>query len=137
MGAAATAAISNTDYFIYVVAMNYLTIFSGVLFLLAFILMGLVAQRVQRVFEVRTSWPLFFVGPVGALVYSVYTIVHGSGPTASGEALAAERWLAYGIFLLGSMTCWWGIRSFFNALRAIDAEGRQVREKHAAGTPRA
>jgi len=137
MGPATAMTISTADYFIYVVAMNYLTIFSGVLFLLAFILMGLVAQRVQRVFEVRTSWPLFFVGPVGALVYSVYTIVHGSGPTASGEALAAERWLAYGIFLLGSMTCWWGIRSFFNALRAIDAEGRQVREKHAAGTPRA
>jgi len=132
MGPVAASTISNTDYFIYVVAMNYLTIFSGVLFLLAFILVGLVAQRVQRVFDVHTSWPLFFVGPVGALVYSVYTIVHGSGPTASGEALALERWLAYGIFLIGSMACWWGIRSFFDALRAIDAEGRRVREKHAA-----
>ena len=130
MGPATTMTISTADYFIYVVAMNYLTIFSGVLFLLAFILMGLVAQRVQRVFDVRTSWPLFFVGPVGALVYSVYTIVHGGGPTGSGEALALERWLAYGIFLVGSMACWWGIRSFFDALRLLEAEGRRVREKH-------
>ena len=122
--------ISNTDYFIYVVAMNYLTIFSGVLFLLAFILLGLVAQRIQRVFGIRTSWPLFFVGPVGALVYSVYTIVHGSGPTASGEALALERWLAYGFFLVGSMACWWGVRSFFGALRSLEAEGMRARERH-------
>jgi hypothetical protein len=134
---AAASTISNADYFIYVVAMNYLTIFSGVLFLLAFILMGLVAQRIQRVFEVRTSWPLFFVGPVGALVYSVYTIVHGSGPTASGEALALERWLAYGIFLVGSMACWWGIRSFFNALRLIEAEGKKAREKRSGGVSNA
>lgn len=132
----AGAAISTTNYFIYVVAMNYLTIFSGVLFLLAFILMGLVAQRIQRVFDTRTSWPLFFVGPVGALVYSVYTIVHGGGPTGSDEALALERWLAYGIFLIGSMACWWGIRSFFNALRAIEVEGRKVMEKHEGGGTR-
>jgi len=99
--------------------------------------MGLVAQRVQRVFDVRTSWPLFFVGPVGALVYSVYTIVHGSGPTASGEALALERWLAYGIFLVGSMTCWWGIRRFYDAMRSLEDEGRRVRQKHGPGGPHA
>jgi len=137
MNPTAVPAISATDYLIYVVAMNYLTIFSGVLFLLAFILMGLIAQRVQRVFGVRTSWPLFFVGPVGALVYSVYTIVHGGGPTASGEALALERWLAYGIFLVGSIACWWGIRSFYNSIRSLEAEGRKVAEKYSGIVPRA
>lgn len=124
------SSFSPTDYLIYVVAMNYLTIFSGVLFLLAFIMLGLVALRIHRVFGVRTGWPLFFVGPVGALVYSVYTIVHGGGPTASGEALAAERWIAYGVFLLGSALCWWGLRLFYGSLRVLDGEGRKAKEKY-------
>jgi len=127
----AATAFTAGDYLLYIVAMNYLTIFSGVLFLLAFIMLGLIALRVHRVFAVGTGWPLFFVGPVGALVYSVYTIVHGGGPTTSGEALAAERWIAYGVFLLGSVTCWWGLRIFYGALRSLEAEGRKIRARHA------
>ncbi len=120
-------ALTDADYLIYVVAMNYLTIFSGVLFLLAFILMGLVALRVSRVFGVSTSWPLFFIGPVGALVYSVYTIVHAGGSGGSAKAVAAERWLAYSVFLIGGAVCWWGVRSFWRALQSLIAEGKRIR----------
>jgi hypothetical protein len=136
VGSSATA-FSDSGYLLYVVTMNYLTIFSGVLFLLAFIMLGLVALRINRVFSVSTGWPLFFVGPVGALVYSVYTIVHGGGPAASSQALAVERWLAYGVFLLGSALCWWGVRRFYVALRGLEAEGRKAAEKHAQTVTRA
>lgn len=122
---------TDREYLIYVVVTNYLTIFSGVLFLLAFILMGLIALRVSRVFGVNTQWPLLFVGPVGAIVYSVYTIVHGGGPTGSKEAYALERWIAYGAFLACGLLCWWGILMFYRALGVLMREGRDVRKKYA------
>lgn len=118
--------LSDADYLVYVVLTNYLTIFSGVLYLLAFILVGLVAMRFSRVFAVRISWPLMFAGPVGALVYSVYTIVHGGGPTGSKGALALERWIAYGSFLGCGILCWWGVRQFHHALDRLIREGRQL-----------
>ena len=119
--------LSDADYVLYVVVTNYLTIFSGVLFLLAFILLGLVALRVSRVFEVKVYWPLLFAGPVGALVYSVYTIVHGAGPTGSKGAYALERWIAYGAFLGCGILCWWGVRMFWRALERLIREGNQIK----------
>lgn len=121
----------DREYLIYVVIANYLTIFSGVLFLLAFILLGLIALRVQRVFGANTHWPLLFVGPVGAIVYSVYTIVHGGGPTGSKEAYALERWIAYGAFLACGGLCWWGVLKFYAALGALLREGKDVGKKYA------
>ncbi len=118
--------LSDADYLIYVVMTNYLTIFSGVLYLLAFIMVGLIAQRFSRVFGVRTHWPLMFAGPVGALVYSVYTIVHGGGPTGSQGVLSLERWIAYGSFLGCGVLCWWGVRKFWLALESLVREGRQL-----------
>jgi hypothetical protein len=122
---------TDREYLIYVVVTNYLTIFSGVLFLLAFILLGLIGLRLSRVFGVNTSWPLLFVGPVGAIVYSVYTIVHGGGPTGSKEAYALERWIAYGAFLTCGVLCWWGVFMFHRALGVLMKEGRQVKKKYA------
>ena len=127
---------SDADYLIYVVAMNYLTIFSGVLFLLAFILLGLVALRFTRVFGVKTYWPLFFIGPLGALVYSVYTIVHGGGPSGSAAAYVAEKWIAYCVFLLGGVVCLLGMRRLWMALGQLKKEGRKVAERYAQGTGR-
>jgi hypothetical protein len=122
---------NDREYLLFVVLTNYLTIFSGVLFLLAFILLGLIALRVSRVFGVRTHWPLLFVGPVGAIVYSVYTIVHGGGPTGSKQAYALERWLAYGAFLVCGLLCWWGVLRFYRALGALAKEGAEVKKKYA------
>lgn len=121
---------TDREYLLYVVLANYLTIFSGVLFLLAFILLGLIALRVARVFGVRTHWPLLFLGPVGAIVYSVYTIVHGAGPSGSKEAFILERWIAYGSFLICGVLCWWGVRRFYSALGGLIAEGRKVRDRY-------
>ena len=121
----------DREYLLYVVLTNYLTIFSGVLFLLAFILLGLIALRVTRVFGVPTSWPLLFIGPVGAIVYSVYTIVHGGGgATGSKEAYAAERWIAYSAFLLCGVLCWWGVARFHRALTMLAREAREVEKKY-------
>ena len=122
---------SDREYLLFVVLTNYLTIFSGVLFLLAFILLGLLALRISRVFGVATSWPLLFIGPVGAIVYSVYTIVHGGGgATGSKEAYAAERWIAYGAFLLCGILCWWGVARFHRALVLLWREGREVAKRY-------
>lgn len=121
---------SDREYFVYVVLTNYLTIFSGVLFLLAFILLGLLALRVARVFAVRTHWPLVFLGPVGAIMYSVYTIVHGGGPSGSKEAYAMERWVAYGAFLAGGLLCWWGVSMFYRSLGALLRSGRDIRSRY-------
>ena len=121
---------TDREYLVFVVLTNYLTIFSGVLFLLAFILLGLIALRVARVFAVRTRWPLLFMGPVGAIVYSVYTIVHGAGPTGSKEAYTLERWIAYGSFLACGVLCWLGVRAFYQALGTLMREGRKVRDKY-------
>ncbi len=119
--------LTDIQYLLYVVLMNYLTIFSGVLYLLAFILMGLVALRVGKVFSVRTYWPLMFLGPIGALVYSVYTIVHGSGASGSSQAYMMEqRLVAYGAFLVCGILCWWGMRKFWKALEGLIKEGRAV-----------
>jgi hypothetical protein len=131
----------DRTYLLYVVVTNYLTIFSGVLFLLAFIVLGLIALRVSRVFGVRTAWGWLFAGPVGALVYSVYTIVHrapaglggGSqdvGPTGSQAAYALERWIAYGAFVACGVLCWWGMYRFYRALDALEREGREVKKKY-------
>jgi len=57
------AKLSDAEYVLYVVVTNYLTIFSGVLYLLAFILLGLVAMRVSRVFEVKINWGLLSRDP--------------------------------------------------------------------------
>lgn len=122
---------TDRDYFLYVVVTNYLTIFSGVLFLLAFILLGLLALRVTRVFGVKTHWPLLFLGPVGAIMYSVYTIVHGGGPSGSKEAYAMERWVAYGAFLVCGLLCWWGVFRFYRSLGALAREGRDVKGRYA------
>ena len=119
--------LSDTDYLLYVVLTNYLTIFSGVLYLLAFILLGLVALRLTRVFGVKIHWPLLFAGPVGALIYSVYTIVHGSGPAGSEGAYALERWVAYGAFVGCGVLCWWGVHMFSRALEKLVREGNQIR----------
>ena len=121
--------LSQNEYLLYVVLTNYLTIFSGVLFLLAFILLGLVALRVSRVFGVRTAWPLMFLGPVGAIVYSVYTIVHGSAGGTHG-AFVLERLVAYGAFLGCGVLCWWGVRRFWKSLGTLAAEGRKVRDRY-------
>ncbi len=121
---------TDREYLVYVVVTNYLTIFSGVLFLLAFILLGLIALRVSRVFGVNTQWPFLFVGPVGVIVYSVYTIVHGGGPTGSKEAYALERWIAYGSFLACGVLCWWGVAMFYRALGALMKEGREVGKRY-------
>ena len=121
---------SDREYFLFVVVTNYLTIMSGVLFLLAFIVLGLIALRVSRVFAVRTSWGLLFAGPVGAIMYSVYTIVHGGGPTGSKEAYAAERWLAYGAFLACGLLCWWGVSRFYRALGGLEREGKAVESRY-------
>ena len=118
------AKLSDAEYVLYVVVTNYLTIFSGVLYLLAFILLGLIALRVSRVFEVRINWVLLFAGPIGALVYSVYTIVH---PGGSKGAFALERWIAYGAFLGCGILCWWGVRMFAKALEKLVKEGNQVK----------
>ena len=119
--------LSDTDYLLYVVLTNYLTIFSGVLYLLAFILLGLLALRFSRVFGVRIHWGLLFAGPVGALVYSVYPIVHGGGPVGSKGAYTLERWIAYGSFLGCGILCWWGVRMFWQALENLVKEGNQIR----------
>jgi len=121
---------TDQQYLLYVVLTNYLTIFSGVLFLLAFILLGLIALRVTRVFGVHTHWPLLFLGPVGAIVYSVYTIVHGAGPTGSKEAYTLERWIAYGSFMLCGVLCWWGVRRFYTALGGLMGEGQKVKDRY-------
>ena len=122
---------TDREYFFYVVVTNYLTIFSGVLFLLAFILLGLIALRVSRVFGVATSWPLLFVGPVGSIIYSVYTIVHGGGSaTGSKQDYVAERWIAYGAFLLCGILCWWGVWRFHRALDTLWREARTVAKKY-------
>jgi hypothetical protein len=121
--------LSQNEYLLYVVLTNYLTIFSGVLFLLGFILLGLVALRIARVFGVRTDWPLMFFGPVGAIVYSVYTIVHGSGGGTRG-AFTIERLIAYGAFLGCGILCWWGVRRFWKSLEALIVEGRKVRDRY-------
>ncbi len=121
---------TNREYFLFVVVTNYLTIISGVLFLLAFILLGLLALRVTRVFGVKTHWPLLFLGPVGAIMYSVYTIVHGGGPSGSKEAYALERWVAYGAFLAGGLLCWWGVYRFHRSLDGLVREGRDVGKKY-------
>jgi hypothetical protein len=120
--------LTDFQYLLYVVLMNYLTIFSGVLYLLAFILIGLVALRVGRVFAVKTYWPLMFLGPIGALVYSVYTIVHGSGSSGSQQAYMMEQRLAaYGAFLVCGILCWWGMRKFWKALESLMKEGREIK----------
>lgn len=121
------ARLTDTQYLLYVVLTNYLTIFSGVMFLLSFILMGLMALRVSRVFGVRTHWPLMFLGPIGTLVYSVYTIVHGAGPAGSREAYMLERMGAYGAFLACGILCWWGVRRFWKSLGTLMKEGRQMK----------
>lgn len=119
--------LSDTDYLLYVVVTNYLTIFSGVLYLVAFILLGLLSIRFSRVFGVRIHWGLLFAGPVGSLVYSVYTIVHGGGPVGSKGAYALERWIAYGAFLGCGIMCWWGVRMFWQSLERLVKEGEQVK----------
>ena len=123
-------ALSDKQYLFYVILTNYLTIFSGVLFLLAFIMLGLVALRISRVFGIKTHWPLFFLGPVGTLVYSVYTIVHGSGPSGSAGAFAFERWVAYGSFLACGVLCWLGVYRFWAVLRMLVKEGQKVKDKY-------
>lgn len=119
--------LSDADYLLYVVLTNYLTIFSGVLFLLAFILLGLVALRISRVFAVATHWPLLFTGPVGAIIYSVYTIVHGGAAMGSHGANVFERWVAYLSFLACGVLCWWGVRRFYASLDRLTKEGKHIR----------
>lgn len=103
-----TRLLSTGEYLTYITLTNYLAVLAGVSLWASFFLLGLIARRLERAFEVPTRWRLLVWAPSGILLYTVYTLVSAGGGAGTQAGSQLERQIAYGALLLSACLTLWG-----------------------------
>lgn len=100
--------LSPAEILVYVTFTNYLAVLGGVALWAALFVLGLIARRLERAFEVPTHWRLLLWAPSGILLYTVYVLVAAGGGGDSSGGTALERRVAYGALLISAVLSLWG-----------------------------
>ncbi|RLG10092.1 hypothetical protein DRN73_08775 [Candidatus Pacearchaeota archaeon] len=101
---------------LYINISNYLLIFGSLLLWLGFFLMGVLAQRFEKVLMVPTRWQFMKLAPTGILVYvgfQIYSIIM-KGKIKMG---IVESYIAYTSLLVSVLLTLFGIVRFFIILK--------------------
>lgn len=115
-----TKLLSTTEYLLYVTLTNYGAVLGGVSLWAALFLLGLIAQRLEKAFDIPTGWKALLWAPSGILLYTVYTLVQaGPGSSGPGGHENLEKNIAYGLLLVSSLFSLRGCFVVYNLLRKL------------------
>lgn len=106
----------NQELFLGLVS-NWVGVISGILLWAAFIIVGVIAYRFERLRETRTYWQLLLLAPSGILFYT-YIVAQGF---ASGRAALTddEKWLSFPILAASAVACLLAVAVFQNVARSL------------------
>jgi hypothetical protein len=122
--------LTTGEYLMYVVFTNYVAVAGGVLLWVSLFLLGLIAHRLERAFEIPTRWKLLLWAPSGILLYTVYTLVQSGAAGVAIPSLKLERAIAYGALLVSSVLSLLGCAATWSLLlRLSRARTRKEEEK--------
>jgi hypothetical protein len=96
---------------------DWVGVLSGILLWAAFIIVGIIAYRFERLRETRTYWQLLLLAPSGILFYT-YIVAQGF---ASGRAALTddEKWLGFPILAASAVACLLAVAVFQNVARSL------------------
>lgn len=103
-----TKLLSTGEYLLYITLTNYLAVLAGVSLWASLFLLGLIARRLERAFDVPTPWRILVWAPSGILAYTVYTLVSAGGGAGTQAGSVLERQIAYGALLVSACLSLWG-----------------------------
>lgn len=128
-----TKLLTTGEFLLYITLTNYMTVLGGVLLWVSLFLLGLIARRLERAFEVATHWRFLLWSPSGILLYTVYTLVH-AGPGPGGEAEGSlERTIAYGALAGSAVFCLFGCGATFALLARLSRARAAARRSGLGG----
>jgi len=111
-----TKLLTTGEYLMYITLTNYLAVLAGVSLWASLFLLGLIARRLERAFEVPTRWRMLLWTPSGILLYTVYTLVSGGGGAGNEAGTALERQIAYTALLGSAILSLWGCGTIWSLL---------------------
>lgn len=111
--------LSPGEVMMYVTLTNYMAIFGGIGLWAAFFLLGMIARRLERAFEIPTHWQLLCWAPSGILLYTIYTLAQAGTGSAALGAFHVETYVAYGALLVSGLGCTWGCLATLRLLARI------------------
>ena len=116
-----TKLLSPAEYLTFVTLTNYIAVLAGVSLWGSFLLLALMARRLESALDVQTHWRLLAFAPSGILLYTVYALVSAGGVPGSAAGFALERQIAYGALLLSGALCVFSAGMTWTALSRLTA----------------
>lgn len=121
-----TRLLTTWQYLMFITMTNYLAVIAGITLWSALFILGLIARRLERAFQVPTSWRLLLFAPSGILLYTVYSLVAAGGGAGTPEGSLIERRIAHSAFLLSACLSLWGCWSTWSLLLRLAAARRRA-----------
>ena len=111
--------LTPVQYIIFIKLTSYLSILGGVIIWLGFILMAMVARRIERVYLVITYWQFQLIAPAGIFIYLLLQAVFGLLHKSLG---ILGSWASYILLVWSALLCAWGVLRFYKAIKLLVKE---------------
>jgi hypothetical protein len=96
---------------------DWIGVVSSVLLWAAFIIVGIIAYRFERLRETRTYWQLLLLAPSGILFYAIVVFIgfNQTPPVLTDE----QKWLGFPILAASAVACLLAVAVFQNVARSL------------------
>jgi hypothetical protein len=95
---------------------NVITIIGGLILLLVFVMIGVIARRFETLAQQRTFWQFLLLAPIGILIYDVVTIL---AFVTRGSFNDQDRWIGFTSLFISGIACAAVINVFRNIAKDI------------------
>ena len=111
--------LTPLQHVVFVDLTSALAVLGGLLLWTGFVLIGLIARRLEQAYGHATHWQYFIVAPSGAVIYLIMQAV---ASLRHQNMNAVEQWIGYALLVWSAGLLAWGLAGFRRTLERIARE---------------